>query len=194
MRAVLPDFQIESIAPVSLEFRALGIANFVQAMTWVHALPYGRNADRADYRLLFREKQGTCSTKHAALAALCAENGVEATLRVAICRFDRRTCPGLVPLLSQLGVDHFPEAHCYLNYRGVNLDVTFPDHPYFLDLDVACEWDIKPDQIGEHKQALHRSYLASWLEDQKIPCELEKVWLLRERWISLIPYLSRNCS
>jgi hypothetical protein len=40
-----------------------------------HELRYGRNADRADFRLVLSEGRGICSTKHALLAAVAFEQG-----------------------------------------------------------------------------------------------------------------------
>jgi hypothetical protein len=46
-----------------------GITTFQQALEYIHRLPYGRNADRADYRLVLKEGKGTCSTRQALLKA-----------------------------------------------------------------------------------------------------------------------------
>jgi hypothetical protein len=191
---VISDFHIASEAPVSVEFKLLGIESFSHAVNWVHALPYGRNSDRSDYMLLYNEKRGTCSTKHAALAALCIENNIHAILRVAICPLHRQRHPGLAPLLDRLGVHSFPEAHCYLHYQGIDLDVTTPDGSLFLEEEVAQEWDIEPDQIGDHKVALHHDYLSRWLQNQRTSYELDEVLQMRERWISSKSNISLNCS
>jgi hypothetical protein len=52
------------------DFAARGVADFRAAGRYLQHLPYGRTADRADFVAVLREGRGTCSTKHALLAAL----------------------------------------------------------------------------------------------------------------------------
>ncbi len=64
------------IAPsglVSDRFLSFGVDSFHEACRHVHELPYGYNSDRDDLMILFKEKMGTCTTKHAVIATLAAE-------------------------------------------------------------------------------------------------------------------------
>ena len=66
----LPEAMLQSARPISSVFMDRGIDNFRAAGRYLHHLPYGRNTDRADFRLVLTEGRGTCSTKHALLAEL----------------------------------------------------------------------------------------------------------------------------
>jgi hypothetical protein len=60
----LPDFPLSEHEPLAQGFLALGLRSFVDAARYVWQLPYGRNSNRADFRLVLPEGRGTCSTKH----------------------------------------------------------------------------------------------------------------------------------
>ncbi len=69
----LPEHQLALLGDVSAQFLALGLGEYRAAARVVSQLQFGRNADRADFRLVLPEHRGTCSTKHALLAALALE-------------------------------------------------------------------------------------------------------------------------
>ncbi|WP_246941221.1 hypothetical protein [Bacillus pinisoli] len=80
-----PNFKIAPLGSISKSFLDLGLTHFQQVAQYIGGLPYGRNADRADYTLVLNESKGTCSTKHALLSALCLEqNRDEITLFTGI--------------------------------------------------------------------------------------------------------------
>jgi hypothetical protein len=54
----------------------------------VRSLPYGRNSDHSDWRLVLGEGRGTCSTKHALLADLARENRRHVALMLGIYEMD----------------------------------------------------------------------------------------------------------
>ena len=181
------DYAIDkSAGPVSEAFWQQTVSTFAGALQWTHHLPYGRNSDRSDYMCIFGEGCGTCSTKHAALAALCRESNVQAQLQVVICRLDRQRAPSISNFLDVLGVDFFPEAHCYLQYAGQDIDVTFSDQPMVLTAEVLQSYPIQPEQIGEYKWGLHKKYLHRWFKEQKLDKRFtfDEVWQMREAWIA----------
>ena len=159
-------------------FKQIGITNFSEALSWMHRIPYGRNSDRTNYKLILTENRGTCSTKHALLAAFAKELRIDADLKMAICRLDRKLEPKASSFLDTLGVEFFPEAHCYLHFDGKDIDVTFPEKKPLLQAKVLKTYTIQPDQIGNFKEKLHLEYLSNW---SKFP--LEKLWSLREEYI-----------
>ncbi len=61
----LPDIPLQPAGQIVADFIARGITDFRAAGRYLHHLPYGRNADRSDFRLVLPEGRGTCSTKHA---------------------------------------------------------------------------------------------------------------------------------
>lgn len=170
-----------SDAPLSLggvlsrRFRAGGAADFRAAARLVHGLPYGRAAD------VLAAGCGTCSSKHALLAELAAEAGVDAVLMLGLVRM-----VGPEPVravLDAAGLAWMPEAHCWLRVEGRDWDLTFPDQPPGPPVVAAVEsvpWD--PARLGE-KVAWHRARLAThappgWTADQ--------LWAVRERCIAAL--------
>jgi hypothetical protein len=174
--------------PVSNALRAMGIENFGQALEWVHSLPYKRNSDRANYILIFSELKGTCSTKHAALAALGLENGFPIKLQMAICKLDTKLEPKVLPLLNKLKCDFFPEAHCFLQYEDQQIDITFPDQSPHLRMEILELHTIKSEDIGDYKLSIHQEYLKKWLHIKGLDYKFsfEEIWQMREKWIHLL--------
>jgi len=70
---VFPDRNITDKAPIGQIFTGLDVGTFHEACRWVHQLPYGYNSGRDDLMVLFKEKMGSCTTKHAVIATLAAE-------------------------------------------------------------------------------------------------------------------------
>jgi hypothetical protein len=70
---VFPDKKIADGGPVSRAFLDLGYISVHQACRHVQELPYGYNSDRDDPMILFKEKMGSCTTKHAVIATLAEE-------------------------------------------------------------------------------------------------------------------------
>ena len=80
----LPEIPLQSAGPVTAEVVAFGIRDFRAAGRFLHHLPYGRNTDRANFRLVLSEGLGTCSTKHALLAELAREQQLPIVLTLGI--------------------------------------------------------------------------------------------------------------
>jgi len=89
--SVFPDKPIVPSGVVSNRLLSLGIDTFHKACRYVHELSYGYNADRDDLMILFKEKMGTCTTKHAVIATLAAELDlpVEKNVGIYAMRSDR---------------------------------------------------------------------------------------------------------
>lgn len=118
MSAILnfPNFKIKNNnGPLSRSFISRNIFNFHDAISFVHKLSYGRNSDRSNYSLIFEENKGTCSTKHATLAALALENNIfDIKFQTAVCKFDKFFDKKISEfLLDPLNVLYFPEMHCF---------------------------------------------------------------------------------
>ncbi len=185
----LPNFSLRPAGDVTTAFRALDIVDFHGAARYVHQLPYGRTSDRGNFRLVLREGRGTCSAKHALLAELAHEQGVEVTLTLGIYQMTEHNTPGVGAILESYNLDYLPEAHCYLTYRGKRIDVTRagaePAEPiaHFL-----IEKPIVPAQIGAYKVALHQRYLRQWLtQTTHVACySFDEVWQIREACIAAL--------
>jgi hypothetical protein len=121
---VFPGKKISDAMPVSKEFLALGIRSFHEACRYVHGLPYGYNSDRDDLMILFKEKMGTCTTKHAVIATLAAELGLPITRGVGIYAMTEAIVTGADKILAEYSLPYVPMIHCFLEYGGYRVDLT----------------------------------------------------------------------
>ncbi len=183
----LPEHRLTTSGDTSAQFLALGIDDYQAAARFIHQLPYGRNADRANFRLVLPERRGTCSTKHALLAALAMEQRLPVHLSLGIYEMTERNTPGVGAVLSKHGLAFVPEAHCYLTYNDVRIDVTrdsvSPTEPIARFL---LEETITPAQIGDYKVSMHRGWMRDWVARAMPHRNWEEVWKIREECIAAI--------
>lgn len=177
---ILPNFNLEAGASVSAQFVFHNKRDFYAAARDVQRLPYGRNSDRSDYGLVLAERRGTCSTKHALLAALAREHDRPVELRLGIYEMDEDNTPGVGPVLRRYGLGCVPEAHCYLAYRGVRVDLT-RDEPAEPMGTFLHEERIEPAGIGAYKMATHRGFMREWASRRNL--DPGQVWRVREECI-----------
>lgn len=121
---IFPERGILENGAVSGTFRSLGIRSFLEACRYVHELPYGYNSDRDDLMILFKEKMGTCSTKHAVIATLAAELGLAISRGVGIYPMTEAIVTGADKILSEYGLPYVPMIHCFLEYENYRVDLT----------------------------------------------------------------------
>lgn len=185
----LPEAALQSAGPISAAFMDRSVANFRAAGRYLHQLPYGRNTERADFRLVLIEGRGTCSTKHALLAELAHEHHLLVALTLGIYEMHERNTPGVGPVLDKYELSYIPEAHCYLAYEGRRIDVTRsgmePTEPInrFLFEEV-----IAPEQIGDYKVHVHQQFLRHWSGQTALTHRLsfEEIWRIREECIAAL--------
>ncbi len=122
--AIFPERGVHESGAVSDTFRSLGIHSFLEACRYVHELPYGYNSDRDDLMILFKEKMGTCSTKHAVIATLAAELGLAISRGVGIYPMTEAIVTGAYKILSEYGLPYVPMIHCFLEYENYRVDLT----------------------------------------------------------------------
>ena len=174
--------------PFTLMFQAAGIHDFAAAARHVLTLPYGRIADRKNLRLVLKEARGSCTTKHALLAELAREQGIEVHLTLGIYEMSERNTPGVGRVLSAYGLEYIPEAHCYLRHQSGRIDVTgVPAGAEPID-HFLHEEPITLDQIGAYKQELHQRFLRDWISrtDSMRGRSFEDVWRIREACIAAL--------
>lgn len=178
----LPDVTLGVEGELGTSFVDAGSHDYRAAARHVRDLPYGRNTDRSDYRLVLPEGRGTCSTKHALLAALASEHDAPVGLRLGIYLMNGRNTPGVGPVLRRHGMEELPEAHCYLVHRGRRVDLTTADvNPVGIFLH---EETIEPDGIGAYKLGRHLAFLRSWAEERGL--DPDRVWRAREDCIAAL--------
>ena len=186
----LPKVSFKPAGPLTAEIIARGVTDFQAAGRYLQALPYGRTANRADFSAVLREGRGTCSTKHALLAALAHEQQLAIVLTLGIYNMHERNTPGVGAVLARYGLASLPEAHCYLTYAGMRIDITRsgadPTEPIGQFLH---EEAIIPAQIGVYKMTLHRQYMRDWVSNNRETVRglgFEDVWRIREECITAL--------
>jgi hypothetical protein len=186
----LPKALLRPAGPLSAECIALGINDLQAVGRYLQALPYGRTANRSDYHAVLRQAKGTCSTKHAFLAALADEQQLALTLTLGIYEMHERNTPGVGPVLAQYRLAFIPEAHCYVTCNAMRIDITRsgtdPAEPISRFLH---EESIVPNQIGDYKVAMHRQFMQGWVQRHAkmlAGLSFEQVWRVREACIAAL--------
>jgi hypothetical protein len=121
---VFPNAVIKTAGPVSDKFLSLGINGFIDACRYVHELPYGYNSNRDDLMILFKEKLGSCTTKHAVIATLAEESGLSIEKAISIYAMTEEIVTGTGKILDRYGLPYVPMPHCFLVYGEHRVDLT----------------------------------------------------------------------
>ncbi len=184
--AALPDAALTRAGEVASSFRARGVHDMRAAARHIRDLPYGRIADRTRPLLVLDERRGTCTTKHALLSTLAAEQGIDLALTLGIYEMTEANTPGVGDVLARHGLTTIPEAHCYLTWNGARVDVTRAVEGAEPIRRFLHEERISPAQIGAYKIEMHRRFLAEWLTRQRPDLDLETAWRVREACIAAL--------
>ena len=185
----LPNFNFVLEGQKTDDFLSLGFSDFRQAVDYVWRLPYGRNSNRADYSLVLKENCGTCSTKHALLAQVAAEQKQPIFLTLGIYEMNEANTAGVGRVLGGYNLKNLPEAHCYLTYANKQIDVTrFSSDGAKSIKSFLYEERIQPDQIGDYKIRLHQTFFENWMREQKLNArfDFEKLWNAREKCVAAL--------
>jgi hypothetical protein len=125
---VFPNPVIPSSGPLSEQFLSLAIYRFVDACRFVHELPYGYNSNRDDIMILFKEKFGSCTTKHAVIATLAGEIGLPVQKTVGIYAMTEEIVAGANDIVEKFALPYVPMLHCFLVYDDYRVDLTEGNH------------------------------------------------------------------
>lgn len=125
---VFPDRELHSGGSISDTFLSMGFCNFLEACRYVHELPYGYNSDRDDPMILFKERKGTCTTKHATIATLARELGVPIFKTIGIYPMTEGIVTGAGRITTDYALPYVPMIHCFLEYQGRRVDLTEGNH------------------------------------------------------------------
>jgi hypothetical protein len=185
----LPNSTLAGGGAVTASFRRLGVADFHGAARHLQALPYGRISDRARPGLVLVENRGTCSSKHAVLAELAAEVGLDVRLTLGIFEMSPRTHPELTAILARHRLAYVPEAHCYVRHRDSRIDITRQPTAAGAPIEgFLHEETITPAQTASYKVEVHRRFLAGWIARTADVQErsLDEIWRTREECIDAL--------
>lgn len=166
--------------------RAKGVDSWEALKTYVAELPYGRTSNPKDISLVLNEGRGTCSGKHALLAAIAKENAIsDVQLMVSAFKMSAQSTPSIQKILEKFQLDYIPEAHCYLKEQGEFGDYTRPGK-FFNDfesriLDTRELFDY--EDIAQEKTAYHQNFMKNWLRENALPYSFEELWQIREECI-----------
>lgn len=170
---------------VSRKCIELNIRDFHTAARLVAELSYKRNSDKNNILCVFDDQGGTCSTKHAVLRKLALENNENhIKLMLGIFKMDSNYAPAIKNTLCKYGLTDIPEAHNYLRIGDQYYDFTKSRSKYNdFKNNVLSETEIEYDQIVSEKISIHKKFLQKWLNDEKINCNLDEIWKIREECI-----------
>ena len=186
--SLLPDAELIEHGLLGRLFRERGAVTFREAAEVIWRLPYGRNSNGSDYRLVLLEGRGTCSTKHALLRDLAQEQGLSVDLVLGFYLMSELNMPGTGPVLAAHGLTTILEAHCVLKHRGHSIDLTMPPGSPRGTPKRFVSWEfISAEQIPAYKTARHKLLLAEWaskLESRRLG--LAEAWQIREACIAML--------
>lgn len=177
---------ISADGPVSVSFRQKEIFCFEDAATYIRALPYKRNANKYDLCTVLSDGYGTCSTKHALLRLLAAENGwPDFRLMLCIFKMNAVNTPTVAGTLQKYHLPYMPEAHCYLRIHDAIWDgTTVGARAENFMPELLLEQEIEPAQITDFKVSFHKDFLQQWLAAHtELPYTLHKLFRIREQCI-----------
>jgi hypothetical protein len=179
----LPSVTLDETGSISSRFFRIGIDSYHDACGYIWKLPYGRTSDSKNWSLVLTEKRGTCSTKHALLKALADELTLDIDLILGIYYMSEANTPGVGKVLDQSEYVYIPEAHCYLKYNHIRVDLTrFGLEAAEPIAEFYDEVKIKADDIGTKKLEYHQSYIKKKFGHDRF----DHIWELREQCISAI--------
>ncbi|WP_027392715.1 MULTISPECIES: hypothetical protein [Aquimarina] len=181
----MTDFEITSNDELSNLIIRKGISSWVQLIQFIKDLPYGRNANRIDSKLVILEQKGTCSSKHALLKRVANLNGRnDIDLIIGIYRMNSINTPNIGNILLENNLNYIPEAHTYLRYKNQTIDATSSISDFYkIENDVIVEKNIKPLQVGDFKIHYHQEYIKSWIIEEELNFSFDKIWGIREQCI-----------
>lgn len=120
----LPDAVITGQGVITSEFLKLGLTGYRDACRFVHEMPYGYNRDRDDLMSLFEDGRGSCTTKHAVIAALAEELSLSVRKSIGIYAMTEEIVTGTQAILDDYHLPYLPMVHCFLVYNDFRVDLT----------------------------------------------------------------------
>jgi len=124
----LPNAEIKPVGEFSIKFLDLGIKTFRRACDYVHKIDYGYNTNYEDKMILFKEKRGSCTSKHAVIASLAQELEIPLYKHVCVYKFTEEITTGVNEILKKYEIPYVPMVHCFLVYENYRFDLTEGNH------------------------------------------------------------------
>lgn len=184
----MDQFFLKSEDELTVQIIEAGIVTWNDLIRSVQNFHYERNSNRFDLDLVWEERKGTCSSKHAFLKHISELNDIpNVKLLLAFYKMDEQNTPGVGTVLEEYSLQFIPEAHCYLSINNEVLDITKVNSD-FADYSAAIleTKEIKPTDVIENKITWHRQFLAKWIEEHQLEITLDELWFIREKCIQAL--------
>ena len=187
---VFPDKPIVDAGPMARTFLSLEINGFLEVCRFVHELPYGYNSDRDDLMILFKEKMGSCTTKHAVVATLAAELQLPIEKSIGIYAMTEDLVTGANQIREKYDMPYVPMVHCFLVYEDYRVDLSEGNRngkngpiDYFLYTE-----KVAANISGKDEYLLYRKVLKDHIMPRKElhRMDLKTVLKAREEGLSLL--------
>ena len=178
----LPPSLLRGDGPIGSTFVQRQIFTYRAAADVIWSLPYARNSDGpGKYKRVLIEERGTCSSKHALLAALAREEGLAVQLFLGFYELNGINAPGSAKTLRHYGLDAVPESHCWLQHDNHFIDVSWPADA-IQQRDLATKrrnyfWQqvIQPEDVDAKRDELHRLVIKEWAAKKGLAFSVEQI-------------------
>lgn len=179
------DIQLQSSDPLSIDIVESGVVSWEDLIRCVKTFHYGRNSNRSDHSLVWYERKGSCSSKHAFLKYIATLNQIEGVeLILCMYKMTAQNTAKVGAILAEFNLDYLPEAHCYIRFRGEAVDVTTMTSDFSsIQNDIIEEQIIQPDQVSSYKVEYHQSFIREWGKIHHPKKSFEALWSIREKCI-----------
>lgn len=182
--------ELKSNDSLTIDIVESGVVTWDDLTRCVELFHYGRNQNREDFSLVWKERKGTCSSKHAFLKMMANLNQFE-NVKLFLCMYKMNglNTPGTEVVLSEYDLTYIPEAHCLLQVDGKWLDFTTMysnDKTNRLENDILTKFEIQPEQVISEKIEYHKKYIKNWMLEQALNYSFDEVWSIREKCIAAL--------
>ena len=168
-----------------------GVVTWDDIVRSVQCFHYGRNSNRNDLNLVWYERRGSCSSKHAFLKHVAILNDLpNIELILSFYRMNDINTPGIGQTLIENGLSYIPEAHCYIKVNGKELDVTtiYSDFKKYKN-DIIDSKVIQVNDVFENKMVWHKEFIEEWMIETNQSKSFEELWTIRESCIEQLSKL-----
>lgn len=180
--------QLNSTDPITTNIREQGIYHFDHLLDHLKQFNYNRISNSDDLSLVWKEKRGTCSSKHAFASWIAELNEIKhVQLHVVIFKMNGVNTPQINKVLEVYSLDYIPEAHCFISVKGKHIDVTFKDSDLSsIEDDILDGKQLNHNELSNTKPQYHKQYLVKWIEGNKLGYTLNELWAIRELCIQAL--------
>ena len=187
---IFPNPAIIGAGIISKHFLGTGISRFQDACDYVHQLPYGYNSDRDDLMILFKEKMGSCTTKHAVIATLAAELDLPIHKRIGIYPMTEAIVTGTDNILNKFDLPFVPMIHCFLEFGDHRVDLTEGNqNGKNQPIDALFYTErVEPHITAKHEYRLYRQALKDSIlqRDELKGVDIKRILHAREDGLTLL--------